>query len=136
MTAITKHHGSCVCGDVRFEVELDPTRGSRCNCTMCTKLGTIGTIVAPAAFRLTSDEAKLASFTRTPEIGTRYFCARCHIFCFSKGHLEMLGGDFVSVNVSCVDGFDLARATLVYWDGRNDNWESGPRSTPWPISPG
>jgi hypothetical protein len=54
--------------------------------------------VKPAAFRLLSPESELASFTRTPEIGRRFFCARCHVYCFGKGHLEMLGGDFVAVN--------------------------------------
>jgi hypothetical protein len=39
----------------------------------------------------------------------------------------------VSVNLHCVDGFDVSRTTLVYWDGRHDNWNAGPRSTPWPI---
>lgn len=88
----------------------------------------------PAAFTLLSGESTLASFTRTLDIGRRYFCARCHIHCFGKGHLDILGGDFVSVNLNCIDGFDAARAELVYRDGRHDNWSAGPRATPWPIS--
>lgn len=133
MSNITRHHGSCFCGDVQFEAELDLTRGSRCNCTICTKLGVVGSIVKPAAFTLLSAESTLGTFTRTPEIGTRFFCARCHIYCFSKGHLDILGGDFVSVNLNTIDGFDVTRTELVYWDGRHDNWQAGPRPTPWPI---
>jgi hypothetical protein len=130
----TKHHGSCFCGDVQFEVEVDLSKGSRCNCTICTKLGGVGSIVKPAAFTLLGPESKLASFTRTPEIACRFFCARCHIYCFGKGHLEMLGGDFVSVNLNCVDGFDVSGAALIHWDGRHDNWSAGPRPSPWPIT--
>lgn len=133
MTKITKHHGTCLCGDVRFEVEADIAKGSRCNCTLCTKLGATGSLVAPAAFTLLSDESKLASFTRMPQVAQRYFCARCHVYCFTRGHLEVLGGDFVSVNLNCVDGFDASAADLIYWDGRHDNWAAGPRSTPWPL---
>ena len=129
-----KHTGSCLCGDVQFEVELDPSTGSRCNCTLCTKLGATGSIVKPAAFTLLTAESALASFTRTPEIGTRFFCARCHVYVFGKGHLEQLGGDFVSVNLHTLDGFDVTRASLIHWDGRNNNWEAGPRPTPWPIA--
>lgn len=136
MSTTSKHHGTCICGDVQFEVELDLAKGSRCNCTMCTKLGVIGSIVKPAAFKLLSPESSLGSFTRTPEIGSRSFCARCHIYCFSKGHLEMLGGDFVSVNLNCIDGFDVTRAEIGHWDGRHDNWNAGPRPSPWPISAG
>jgi hypothetical protein len=131
--SISKHSGTCLCGDVRFEAEVDLAAGSRCNCTVCTRLGVTASLVKPAAFTLLSAESTLGSFTRTPEIGARYFCARCHIYCFSKGHLDILGGDFVSVNLNCVDGFDVSQAEVVYWDGRHDNWEAGPRPAPWPI---
>lgn len=130
----TKHHGSCLCGDVKFQVELDLHKGSRCNCTMCTKLGATGSIVKPAAFTLVSAPETVSSYTRTPEIGSRFFCARCHIYCFGKGTLAELGGAFVSVNLNCLDGFDATRTELVHWDGRHDNWQAGPRATPWPVA--
>ena len=91
------HAGGCNCGDVRYEVTVDTSVASGCNCTICTRLGALGAVVKPAAFRLLSDEAKLASFSRAPDIANRFFCARCHIFCFGKGHLAELGGDFVSM---------------------------------------
>lgn len=134
MNTNTRHHGSCLCGDVEFEVELDLAKGSRCNCTFCTKLGVTASLVAPDRFTLRSPESSLSSYTRTPEVGHRYFCARCHIYCFSRGHLAQLGGDFVSVNLNCIDGFDVARTELSYWDGRHDNWSAGPRPAPWPIA--
>ena len=130
---LAKHQGSCHCGDVRYQVELDASKGTRCNCRICTKLGTTGAIVKPAAFELLSDESKLASYSRMPEIGIRYFCARCHVQCFSRGHLTELGGDFVSINLNTLDDHDLAQTELAYWDGRHDNWQAGTRPTPWPI---
>ena len=81
------HHGSCLCGDVQFDVELDLRKASRCNCTLCTKLGVTGSMVKPAAFALRSPVASLSTFTRTPEVATRYFCARCHVYCYGQGHL-------------------------------------------------
>jgi hypothetical protein len=89
--------------------------------------------VKPEAFKLLSDEAKLASFSRAPEVANRFFCARCHVFCFGEGHLAELGGDFVSVNLNTLDGFDPSLASKVYWDGRHDNWHAGTRPTPWPV---
>ena len=130
----SKHHGCCLCGDVKFQAELDLHQGSRCNCALCTKLGATGSIVKPASFKLLSSEAELASFTRTPEVGRRFFCARCHIYCFGQGHLDILGGDFVSVNLNCIDGFDVTQASLIHWDGRHDNWSAGPRAAPWPVA--
>ncbi|HVV84399.1 MAG TPA: GFA family protein [Kofleriaceae bacterium] len=130
----TKHQGSCHCGDVRYEVVLDASKGTRCNCRICTKLGTTGSIVKPEAFTLLSDEANLATYTRHPEIGCRYFCKRCHVMCFSKGHLAQLGGDFVGINLNTLDDIDPGSLALSYWDGRHDNWQAGVRPTPWPIA--
>jgi len=123
-----------MCGDTRFEVELDLSKGSKCNCTVCTRLGVTGSIVKPTAFTLLTPETNLASFSRNPQVASRFFCARCHVYCFGKGHLEALGGDFVSVNLNCVDGFDVSKTELVHWDGRHDNWHAGPRPSPWPIA--
>ncbi len=126
-----KHTGTCHCGAIRFTVEVDATQGSRCNCRPCTKYGATTSIVKPAAFTLLTDESLLLGHGN--EVGSRSFCATCGVFCFSRGHLEMLGGDFVSVNLNCLEGIDPATLTIAYWDGRHDNWEAGPRDTPWPV---
>jgi hypothetical protein len=96
-------------------VELDLRKASRCNCTLCTKLGVTGSMVKPAAFALRSPVTSLSTFTRTPEVATRYFCARCHVYCYGQGHLAELGGDFVSINLGCIDGFDPTAAEFVHW---------------------
>jgi hypothetical protein len=131
-TTTSKHTGSCHCGAVRFEVEVDASKGSRCNCRVCTKLGATTSIVKPAAFTLLSDES--ATFGYGNEYGKREFCKTCGIFCFGRGHLEQVGGDYVSVNLNCIDGIDPSEMSLVYWDGRHDNWAAGPRPTPWPVN--
>ena len=128
-----KHGGGCHCGAVRFEVELDPTRGGRCNCTVCTKVGATTTIVAPGEFDLRSGEQALTAYQWGGRTATRYFCSRCGVTCFSRGHLPELGGDYVSVALNCLDDLDLTEVAVQYWDGRHDNWEAGPRDTPWPI---
>lgn len=130
-----KHTGGCHCGKVRFAVEIDATQGSRCNCSICTKLGQLGGIVKPAAFELTSDAAALGQYAWGAKISTRYFCKECGVFCFGRGHLAEVGGDFVSVNLNCLDDIDPRDVSVVYWDGRNDNWQAGPADKPWPIQP-
>ena len=37
----------------------------------------------------------------------RYFCKHCGIHCFGRGHLEVLGGDYVSINLNTLDDVDL-----------------------------
>jgi hypothetical protein len=125
------HPGSCHCGAVRFTVEVDTSRGSRCNCRVCTKLGMTTGIVKPEAFTLLSGAGELGAHGN--EVGHRFFCSTCGAHCFARGHLEQLGGDFVSVNFNCLDDLDPRDVTLIHWDGRHDNWQAGPRDRPWPI---
>ena len=129
----TRHTGSCHCGAVRFEVEVDASSAGRCNCSVCTKLGATSAIVKPGAFQLLAGEEALTAYEWGPKISRRFFCSRCGVLCFARGHLAEIGGDYVSVAVNCLDDVDLAEVTIQYWDGRHNNWDAGPRSTPWPV---
>jgi hypothetical protein len=131
---VKKHLGSCHCGDVRFEVEIDASNGSRCNCTVCTKISATGGMVKPGAFKLLSEESKLGVYEWGGRISKRYFCKQCGIHCFGRGHLEQLGGDYVSVNFNCLDDIDLRDVKVIHWDGRHNNWQAGPRTEPWPSA--
>jgi hypothetical protein len=133
MTTTTKHAGSCHCGLVRFEALLDLSKTSRCNCTVCTKLNTTGAIIKPEAFTLLAGEASLSTYEWATKMSRRYFCKACGTHTFARGHLEVLGGDFVSVNVNCLDDIDVGRLAVGYWDGRHNNWQAGTKPQPWPI---
>lgn len=39
----------------------------------------------------------------------------------------------MSVNINTLDDFDPSEASLMYWDGRHDNWGAGPAMKPWPV---
>jgi hypothetical protein len=115
-------------------VEADPSQGgSRCNCSVCTKLGAFGAIVKPDSFRLLTAEAELGVYEWGAKISKRFFCKACGTHCFGRGHLAEVGGDFVSFSYNVVDGLELSELPVVYWDGRHDNWQAGPAPTPWPI---
>jgi hypothetical protein len=133
-TKARKHLGSCHCGDNKFEAIVDASAGSQCNCTVCTKLGATTTIIKPAAFKLLTDPAKLASYSRMPEIANRYFCARCHGFVYSAGNIPEIGGEFVSVPLNVLDDIDLIDVAVTHWDGRHDNWQAGPSPKRVPVS--
>ena len=49
------HSGSCHCGAVRFEAEIDIAQGTvKCNCSSCVKARSWLTIVPASRYRLTS----------------------------------------------------------------------------------
>ncbi|HVJ19300.1 MAG TPA: GFA family protein [Polyangiaceae bacterium] len=129
--SIKTYKGRCHCRQLQFEVDVDLSAGvTRCNCTLCTKLGATGVIVKPAAFRALSDEKTLGQYGNP--VATRFFCPKCSIYAYGRGHLAELGGDFVSVNVNTLDDIEHAELEVSHWDGRHDNWYAGTRKVPWP----
>ncbi|HEU5058208.1 MAG TPA: GFA family protein [Kofleriaceae bacterium] len=133
MAQAKKHTGSCHCGAVRFEVVVDATSGSRCNCSICSRLAATTAIVKPADFSLLAGEEALTAYEWGGRTAQRYFCSRCGITCYLRGTLEQLGGEYISVVLNCLDDVDPAEIAVTYWDGRHNNWAAGPRPTPWPI---
>jgi hypothetical protein len=127
------HPGSCHCGATRFEVDLDATRGTRCNCSICQKLGLTTAIGKPADLRVLTDESALAMYEWGGKVGQRYFCKTCGVMVFSRGHLPQLGGDYISIPLNALDDVDLRDVTVTHFDGRHNNWMAGARSEPWPV---
>ncbi len=130
---VRKHAGSCHCGAVHFEAMVDASSGGRCNCSVCSKIGQLGAIVKPEAFKLLAGEEALSTYEWGMKVSKRFFCRHCGVHCFGKGHLPQLGGDYVSINFLALDDVDPADVKVGHWDGRHDNWQGGQRSTPWPI---
>jgi hypothetical protein len=74
-----KVEGSCHCGQITYEAEVDPDRVGLCNCTDCQMLTGSAfrvSVPAPAAtFRLLTGQPKV--YVKTADSGTR----RRHSFC-------------------------------------------------------
>src|SRR5688572_30594352 len=72
--------GSCLCGDVRFEISGKLSEASHCHCSMCRKAhgAAFGTYAAARAaeFRFVSGEDRITRYRSSAE-GVRAFCARC-----------------------------------------------------------
>lgn len=123
------YQGSCHCGAITLAVELDLNDGSgKCNCSICAKTRAWGVSVKPDQFRLLSGEDALADY-QFGEVMHHLFCRHCGVRPFGRGHLEVMGGDFVTVNLACLDNVDastLAKVPVRYSDGLNNNWFEAP----------
>lgn len=127
------YQGSCHCGDVRFECEIDLAQGtSKCNCSICAKTRYWKALVQADAFRLEQGEDALSDYQFGSNTIHHLFCSRCGVKPFGRGHMDELGGEFYAINAACLDSAtieELAEAPVLYEDGRNDKWESPPSET-------
>ncbi|MDC8759560.1 GFA family protein [Janthinobacterium fluminis] len=123
------YHGSCHCGAVRFEADIDLSGGTiRCNCSICAKLRLWNVIVQAESFRLLSGAADLSQYLFNTKTDRHFFCKHCGVHPFGTGNSPRWG-TFYGLNVSCLDdvGVDeLVNAPIDYLDGRNDNWLTPP----------
>jgi hypothetical protein len=130
--SVTTYRGSCHCGAIRFEADLDLSTGThKCNCTFCWKVRNWSIMTSPAAFRLLAGADALGDYTKHPA-GHHGFCTRCGVRTHSWGDIPALGGPFVSVSLAALD--DLAAADLVgapvrHMNGRDDDWFNVPGET-------
>ncbi|MDQ3365575.1 MAG: GFA family protein [Myxococcota bacterium] len=130
------YHGSCTCGAIRFECDLDLGAGTtRCNCSFCKKARFWMAFAKGDAFRLLGGREALSDYRRTPASRTEpflhlYFCTTCGIHPFSMGPAsEQLGESFHAVNLTCLDDAtdeELATAPVTYADGAHGDWKVTP----------
>jgi hypothetical protein len=124
---------SCHCGKVRVEAQLDLSEGGgKCNCSICAKTRAWSILVKPQDFRLVAGEADLSDYQFSSKSMHHVFCKHCGVRPFGRGHLDVLGGDFYTVNVACLDNVDpseLANMPVRFADGRSDKWEAVPAET-------
>lgn len=123
--AIETYTGSCHCGNVRFEVDLDLAEGGgKCNCSMCRKVRNWSASVKPDAFRLLSAADAVIDY----QFGTNSmhwpFCKTCGVRPYGHGDIPEVGGAFYAVQLASLDAPDetLAGAPVRYANGRDNNW--------------
>jgi hypothetical protein len=102
---VTTIGGSCLCGGVRFEVELPFRRANHCHCSRCRKHsgsfgGTQGRI-AREQVRLLAGEELLTVYEPAPGAARKVFCGHCGSSVFGGFWPD---GDDVSIRFGSLDG--------------------------------
>ena len=127
------YRGSCHCGQVRFEADIDLAAGTgKCNCSICAKTRNWNALIKPEDFRLLSGADAQSDYTFGSGQGHNPFCRTCGVRSFAHGYVEEIGGAFVSIRLNTLDGVDpteLAEAPVRYFDGLHDNWFEAPAET-------
>ncbi len=135
--SVQTYAGSCHCGAIRFEADIDLDEGSnRCNCSYCAKVRAWFAFAKGAErFRLL-DGTGVSEYRWTPpgesEPHLTYtFCRICGVRTFARGELASLGGTFhaVSVPTLALSPERLAAVPVRYVNGRDGRYDEVPEHT-------
>jgi hypothetical protein len=113
------YSGSCHCGQVRYQVDLDLSGPViSCNCSMCGRSGSMLSFVPASEFKLLSGEDSLTDYQFNKHVIHHVFCKVCGIKSFARGTGKD-GSPTVAINVRCLPDVDLSTLKVMQVDGRS-----------------
>jgi hypothetical protein len=110
--------GGCHCGAVRYEVTTDMKQVISCNCSICTKRGSLLTFVPIAQLKLLSGHDNVTDYQFASRTIHHLFCKTCGILSYGTGTMPD-GTRMASINVRCLDGVDIDALTVTPFDGKS-----------------
>jgi hypothetical protein len=113
-----KYKGSCHCGKVAIEVEGELNGAMACNCSMCSRKGSLLWFVPRDKLRVLTAEEEIATYTFNKHVIKHRFCPTCGIHPYGEG-IDPKGNRMAAINVRCLEGIDLESVPVQHFDGRS-----------------
>lgn len=117
--------GSCHCGRVRFTMATPPAEVTRCNCSICSKLGALWTYCPPEDFTVIEGETALTPYSWGDQYLDFRFCGSCGCMVQWRMKPEFLETVWPSpadrktgINARLIDGLDAETLPVREVDGR------------------
>jgi hypothetical protein len=104
--------------NVRYEVSTDLGSVISCNCSICSKKGSLLTFVPVGEFKLLAGEDAQKDYQFNKNVIHHLFCKNCGIASFSRGAMPD-GTKIVAINVRCLEGVDPSSLQVTAYDGRS-----------------
>jgi hypothetical protein len=120
------YQGSCHCGAVRFEADLDLTQPTyRCNCSICRRTRSWVAVAGADGVRVLQGEGELTKYLFNTRRNEHWFCRHCGVRPYGIGTDTPMGRMY-GVNIGCLSGLteeELSQLTVTRVDGMNDRLE-------------
>jgi hypothetical protein len=113
-----QYKGSCHCGQVAFEVEGEVDSALSCNCSMCSRRGSLLWFTSRDKLHLLTPEENAATYTFNKHVIKHRFCRNCGIHPFGEG-VDPKGNAMAAINIRCLEDFDFKAVPVTEYDGRS-----------------
>jgi hypothetical protein len=112
------YKGSCHCGLTKFEVEGEIKSVMACNCSICSRKGSLLWFVPREALRLSTPDANLKTYEFNKHTIKHRFCPECGIHPFAHATDPRSGKPMAAINVRCIENVDLDSLEVKKFNGR------------------
>lgn len=112
------YKGSCHCGKVAYEVEGEIKSALSCNCSMCSRKGSLLWFVPRQQFRLLTPDANAGTYLFNKHVIEHRFCRTCGIHAYASG-VDPAGNAMAAINIRCLENLDLPTVPITQFDGRS-----------------
>ena len=112
------YKGSCHCGHIAYEVEGELTGAMACNCSICSRRGSLLWFVPRDKLRLLTPEKDMSTYTFNKHVIQHRFCPTCGMHPFGEG-VDPQGNKMAAINIRCLENIDLDAVPVNHFDGRS-----------------
>ncbi|VTU39828.1 GFA family protein [Variovorax sp. PBL-E5] len=110
------YQGSCHCGRIAFEVDGEINGAMACNCSICSRKGSLMWFVPRDSLRLLTPAEDMATYLFNKHVIRHHFCPTCGIHPFGEG-TDPKGNRMAAVNIRCLEGVALEAVPVQHFDG-------------------
>jgi len=98
------YNGSCHCGRVRFEVDIETESVRICDCSICHKRGALNVRVRAEHIRIHTPLEDLSLYKWHTRVAKDYFCPDCGILPFRR---PRTAPELWTINARCLDDAEI-----------------------------
>ena len=118
MNRLKSYKGSCHCGRIAFEVEGELKEVLACNCSICSRKGSLLWFVPRDKLRLLTPQDEMSTYTFNKRVIKHKFCPNCGIHPLAEAS-DRSGKPMAAINVRSLEGVDLSALAVKHFDGRS-----------------
>ena len=112
------YRGSCHCGKIAFEVEGAVKQALACNCSICSRKGSLLWFVPRDELRLSTSGEGVGTYTFNKHVIKHHFCQTCGIHPYAEA-IDPKGRPTAAINIRCLEGIDIGSVPVRNFDGRS-----------------